>query len=216
MLTTTLPLCSGCMSAKSRHRDTTEAGPVLDPHRLHKAATRLAVPGPPRWWPCARGHAAIAQRFTMTNEFAPRDGCGTRALVTTIAHAGAKPSTRHSPTQANSRCPKGRRPANMNWFERLTGFNESTYDNTKEQLEIDGTTLRSKANGKTYNIGMFEMASLGGPARPVSRRHWRRGQAAPEYRDRRRARDAPGAGAQGRPLPGCKPVQRAGDGRGPT
>lgn len=48
----------------------------------------------------------------------------------------------------------------MNWFERLTGFKESTYDKTKKQLEIDGTTLRSKANGKAYNIGIFEMASL--------------------------------------------------------
>lgn len=48
----------------------------------------------------------------------------------------------------------------MNWFERLTGFKECTYDKTKKQLEIDGTTLHSKANGKSYNIGMFEMASL--------------------------------------------------------
>lgn len=28
------------------------------------------------------------------------------------------------------------------------------------QLEIDGTTLRSQVNGKTYNMGTFEMASL--------------------------------------------------------
>ena len=62
--------------------------------------------------------------------------------------------------QANSRCPRSRIPANMNWFERLTGFEESTYDKTKKQLEIDGTTLRSKAKGKNYNVGMFEMASL--------------------------------------------------------
>jgi hypothetical protein len=80
--------------------------------------------------------------------------------VATIAHAAGKAvddAFAHWQTRA---VPKNRRPAKMNWFERLTGFEESTYDKTKRQLEIDGTTLRSKANGKTYNIGTFEMASL--------------------------------------------------------
>jgi len=48
----------------------------------------------------------------------------------------------------------------MYWFERLTGFVESTYAATRAQLEVHGTTLRSKANGRSYGIGVFEMASL--------------------------------------------------------
>ena len=48
----------------------------------------------------------------------------------------------------------------MDWFERLTGFTESTYTATRAQLEVHGTTLRSKANGRSYGIGAFEMASL--------------------------------------------------------
>ncbi len=46
------------------------------------------------------------------------------------------------------------------WFSRLTGFKENTYDNTRLKLEIDGSTLRSKANGKAYGIGKFDMTSL--------------------------------------------------------
>lgn len=48
----------------------------------------------------------------------------------------------------------------MDWFERLTGFTEADYITTRAQLEVQGTTLRSKVNGKTYGIGTFDMASL--------------------------------------------------------
>lgn len=48
----------------------------------------------------------------------------------------------------------------MDWFERLTGFKEGSYDKTRAQLEVEGSTLRSKVNGKTYGIGTFEMAPL--------------------------------------------------------
>lgn len=48
----------------------------------------------------------------------------------------------------------------MDWFTRITGFNESTYAATRAQLEVHGSTLRSKANGRSYGIGEFEMASL--------------------------------------------------------
>lgn len=64
----------------------------------------------------------------------------------------------------------------MDWFTRLTGFNESTYAATRAQLEVDGSTLRSKANGCSYGIGEFELASL----------------------DDLRARVAGGTGAEGR------------------
>ncbi|MCA1398405.1 MULTISPECIES: hypothetical protein [unclassified Bradyrhizobium] len=48
----------------------------------------------------------------------------------------------------------------MDWFTRITGFNESTYAATRAQLEVHGSTLRSKANGCSYGIGEFELASL--------------------------------------------------------
>ena len=46
------------------------------------------------------------------------------------------------------------------WFSRLTGFNEGPYSASKELLEVDGSTLRSKVNGRSFCIGQFEMASL--------------------------------------------------------
>jgi len=48
----------------------------------------------------------------------------------------------------------------MNWFTRLTGFNETTYHATRARLEAEGGTLRSKVNGRTWAVGTFEMASL--------------------------------------------------------
>lgn len=65
----------------------------------------------------------------------------------------------------------------MNWFKRIAGFDESTYAATRAQLELDGSTLRSAANGRSYGIGEFEMASL----------------------DDLRARVAGGTGGEGRP-----------------
>ncbi|MBR1191474.1 hypothetical protein [Bradyrhizobium sp. AUGA SZCCT0160] len=48
----------------------------------------------------------------------------------------------------------------MDWFTRITGFKESTYASTRAQFEVHGSTLRSKANGRSYGIGEFEWASL--------------------------------------------------------
>lgn len=65
----------------------------------------------------------------------------------------------------------------MDWFTRITGFKERTYASTREQFEVHGSILRSKANGRSYGIGEFEWASL----------------------DDLRARVAGGTGAEGRP-----------------
>lgn len=46
------------------------------------------------------------------------------------------------------------------WFHRLTGFKEGPYNATREQLEVDGCTLRSKINGRRFGIGQFSMAAL--------------------------------------------------------
>lgn len=48
----------------------------------------------------------------------------------------------------------------MNWFTHLTGFTETTYAETRAQLEVQGSRLRSKANGRSWAVGTFEMASL--------------------------------------------------------
>ena len=46
------------------------------------------------------------------------------------------------------------------WFSRLTGFNEGPYSTTRELLEANGSTLRSKVNDRSFCIGQFEMPSL--------------------------------------------------------
>ena len=46
------------------------------------------------------------------------------------------------------------------WFERLTGFKESGYEETRSRLEIDGTKLRSRVNGRSYGIGELELPPL--------------------------------------------------------
>jgi hypothetical protein len=48
----------------------------------------------------------------------------------------------------------------MDWFERLTGFREGTYEYTRSQLELDGCELRSRVNGRSYGIGELELVSL--------------------------------------------------------
>src|SRR4029077_13880338 len=48
----------------------------------------------------------------------------------------------------------------MDWFEKLTGFCETSYDDTRAKLRVDGRQLRSLINGKTYGIGELELVSL--------------------------------------------------------
>lgn len=48
----------------------------------------------------------------------------------------------------------------MDWFERITGFKEASYEKTRAQLEVEGSTLRSKVNGRSYGIGTFQMLPL--------------------------------------------------------
>jgi hypothetical protein len=46
------------------------------------------------------------------------------------------------------------------WFERLTGFRELSYEQTRRNLEVARATLRSKVNQKSYAIGELETPSL--------------------------------------------------------
>src|SRR6266403_4988800 len=48
----------------------------------------------------------------------------------------------------------------MGWFEKLTGIGETSYDDTRAKLRVDGRQLRSLINGKTYGIGELELVSL--------------------------------------------------------
>jgi len=46
------------------------------------------------------------------------------------------------------------------WFEDLMGFKELRYEETRANLEIVGSTLRSKVNNRSYTIGALETPSL--------------------------------------------------------
>lgn len=48
----------------------------------------------------------------------------------------------------------------MDWFERLTGFRETSYADTHARLRVKGRQLQSLTNEKSYGIGNFELASL--------------------------------------------------------
>ena len=48
----------------------------------------------------------------------------------------------------------------MDWFERLTGFKEDSYEVTQRRLEIVGDHLRSTMNGCSYAIGTLATPSL--------------------------------------------------------
>jgi hypothetical protein len=48
----------------------------------------------------------------------------------------------------------------VDWFERLTGFRERGYDDTRERLEIRRNRLHCRANGRSYAIGELELVSL--------------------------------------------------------
>ena len=48
----------------------------------------------------------------------------------------------------------------MDWFESLFGFRECAYPDTQSKFAADGTRLTSRANGRSWSIGGFEMAPL--------------------------------------------------------
>lgn len=48
----------------------------------------------------------------------------------------------------------------MDWFERLTGFRERDYDDTRAKLKVEGSRLQSLINGKSYGIGELELMAL--------------------------------------------------------
>jgi len=50
----------------------------------------------------------------------------------------------------------------LDWFEKLTGFGEVGYEETRVRLAVEGATLRSTINDARYGVGELELASLQG------------------------------------------------------
>lgn len=48
----------------------------------------------------------------------------------------------------------------MNWFERLTGFSEESPQQVRENIAVDGNTLKSRVNGKVMICGELETPTL--------------------------------------------------------
>jgi hypothetical protein len=46
------------------------------------------------------------------------------------------------------------------WFEELFGFAEQSYDETRRNLEVVGTTLRSRVNGRSFAVGDLSTPSV--------------------------------------------------------
>jgi hypothetical protein len=50
----------------------------------------------------------------------------------------------------------------MDWFERITGFKESGYDETRDRLSIVDGRLHSSGSSRTWGVGRLETPSLAG------------------------------------------------------
>lgn len=48
----------------------------------------------------------------------------------------------------------------MDWFEKITGFKERSYSETKKYLVFEDNTLYCPINDKRYDLGTFEIPSL--------------------------------------------------------
>ena len=71
--------------------------------------------------------------------------------------AGVEPPVRASGKTAAIR-PTSTRGAD--WFERLTGFEELGWRETRSLLEVEGSVLRSTVNDARYDVGELELVSL--------------------------------------------------------
>jgi hypothetical protein len=48
----------------------------------------------------------------------------------------------------------------MDWFEKIAGFRETSFEDTRGKLKTKGSQLQSLVNGKSYGIGELELVSL--------------------------------------------------------
>jgi len=72
--------------------------------------------------------------------------------------------SRHVPRKITSwilfRCGNNCRVRSMDWFEKITGFQETSYEDTRAKLKTKASQLQSLINGKRYSIGELELVSL--------------------------------------------------------
>lgn len=55
------------------------------------------------------------------------------------------------------------------WFKKLTGFTELSPEEVRKDLELDGSTLHSLVNGKSYVCGVLEIPTLQGLKQQVAK-----------------------------------------------
>ena len=48
----------------------------------------------------------------------------------------------------------------MDWFEKLTGFSETSYSDTLAKLKVDGNRLHSLVTGESFGVGELELVPL--------------------------------------------------------
>lgn len=48
----------------------------------------------------------------------------------------------------------------MRWFEQLFGFAEAGWASTQSKFDVEGSTLTSRVNGRTFGVGHFETPDL--------------------------------------------------------
>ena len=56
----------------------------------------------------------------------------------------------------------------MSWVERLTGVREGSADEVRASLEVVGTRLRHRRDGRSWECGTLELPSLGALRRRVA------------------------------------------------
>src|SRR4051812_42011167 len=64
----------------------------------------------------------------------------------------------------------------MDWFEKITGFRERSYDETRRLLRVEGNQLLSEVNGASYQMGSLELPSLAQLRLRAQRRATRKGK----------------------------------------
>ncbi len=48
----------------------------------------------------------------------------------------------------------------MDWFENITGFTETSYEETRKRLSVEGGWLQSRVTGRKFAVGRLEVVSL--------------------------------------------------------
>ena len=66
--------------------------------------------------------------------------------------------------------------SNMDWFQKITGFKETSYDTTRQKFELLEGQLRSRVNNRIFSIGTLRLSSLSELREHVASIQCRRGK----------------------------------------